>query len=423
MVASIEPNCAESVCAKYGEVENGETEVVYKKLKQLSDTVIRRADRSTSTSVGRPAKDPQLLCPVTTTACVSDRESEGDKNLELRAYKLGKGKCSYNMVQIDLKNATKGVRRPLSAVETTEPRIEAKGHLPKGIAEGHLSYDLVLQNKKKFVLNVYIVYAEPASVKEETGAEAASEERKYSWRMVTRQACKKKCTGPILRAIQRFGKMGKRCSESWNNTSFDQEGSKQRNHLFIACDEACSHMAVPDKKTRFRFLFHLVNASDNSSVGSAVSPPIRVLANNDAPNGAAFIRTEIKTNLDKDLEAIDLGENDALAPQTPDHDDFQVPKKRKVEIVSPVSPTDQAVAQLAQVMRLQQEGQAQNALFPNQNNSNNSPPPQDIDSVRNSMTRAMQEWTHFQQAQLSSYMAYMQALSLLYGNRVWQPPQ
>ena len=36
----------------------------------------------------------------------------------------------------------------------------------------------------------------------------------YQWTLVNRSSCKKGCQGPILRAIQRYGRLGRCCSRS-----------------------------------------------------------------------------------------------------------------------------------------------------------------------------------------------------------------
>jgi hypothetical protein len=156
-----------------------------------------------------------------------------------------------------------------------------------------VSYELTLRNHSKILLNVYVVYSQPQLVENSP----AGGDAEYAWKLVTRKFCKRGCKGPILRAIQRFGKLGKRCSEIWNSNYSKQDSSKEssKDHrfLFISIDEACTHVSQGDKKCRFRLLFSVEDAKTGESIGSAVSAPIRVLANNDAPNGAAFIKLQV----------------------------------------------------------------------------------------------------------------------------------
>jgi len=51
------------------------------------------------------------------------------------------------------------------------------------------------------LLDVY--YSSPASSKKTSDGK-----EEFSWKLVSRKYCKRGCKGPILRAIQRFGKLG-----------------------------------------------------------------------------------------------------------------------------------------------------------------------------------------------------------------------
>lgn len=99
---------------------------------------------------------------------------------------------------------------------------------------------------------------------------------------VERAHCNKKCVGPVLRPIQRFGRMGKRTGPD----APEQKSSDVKNYesMYLSLDEACSHV----NNHSFRLLFGII---DNSGklLGSSVSMPIRVLANNDVPTGAAYV--------------------------------------------------------------------------------------------------------------------------------------
>ena len=227
------------------------------------------------------------------------------------------------------------------------------------LAESSVRYELTLQNFSKILLNVYIVYSVP--VYSEKTADGKDE---FKWKLVKRKYCKRGCKGPILRSIQRFGKLGRRCSEIWSSTNFQQVHQEQtamqspqgyggakkedakkgpsKNHksLFISIDEACTHVSQGDKKCRFRLLFGVTDAETGEKIGAAVSAPIRVLANNDAPNGAAYIHMPIPlANSWKGWKGLvtrrDLGLplDVDLAPTTPDsaHPETRLDGKRKID--------------------------------------------------------------------------------------------
>ena len=197
------------------------------------------------------------------------------------------------MVKLDFLHELTPQTKSLSVVEATETRAGAEDGPAGGIEESMLSYELTLNNKSKVLLNVYVVYSVPTEEVAEDGKPV------YTWKLVKRGYCKRGCKGPILKAIQRFGKLGRRCSEIWSSTNYNtkqlQQAANSKDHrfLFISIDEACTHVAMGDKKTRFRLLFSVDDASTGERIGSAVSAPIRVLANNDAPNGAAYINMPV----------------------------------------------------------------------------------------------------------------------------------
>ena len=251
------------------------------------------------------------VCPVTTAYDLSDIERLGDldaSDVELRAYKLGKGKCSYNMVNVNMFDyeSLHDQGTSLTVVDAVAPDVLEKEGAEgdyEALADGTLKYKLKCRRNdergdpdKEVLLYVHLVYEHPLST-----TESEAGEKEHTWRMVTRRMCKKGCKGRILRAIQRFGKLGKRCSESWNTIyERDHASSKNSRFLFISIDEACTHVTPPecDKKMRFRLIFSVEDGKSGKTIGVGVSQPIRVLANNDAPNGAAFIDMHIACGAD-----------------------------------------------------------------------------------------------------------------------------
>ena len=67
---------------------------------------------------------------------------------------------------------------------------------------------------------------------------------------------------------------------------------KDSRNLFISIDEASNHVCPygPNKCKVFRLLFGVYEQNTTKLLGSAVSGPIRVLANNDVPKGAAAMK-------------------------------------------------------------------------------------------------------------------------------------
>ena len=70
-----------------------------------------------------------------------------------------------------------------------------------------MAYSVRLNNGERVRVVVYVVSDDPKAVV----VPGAPIEQRYQWNSVTRSQCKKGCSGPILRAIQRFGRQG-RCA-------------------------------------------------------------------------------------------------------------------------------------------------------------------------------------------------------------------
>lgn len=106
---------------------------------------------------------------------------------------------------------------------------------------------------------------------------------------MSRQACHRGCSGPILRSIQRFGRLGKR---SWGEvpspdvTDRTNHNMKDTRYMYLSFDEAGTHVGC----RYFRLIGAAYDNSDGSFLASTVSPPIRVLSNNDVPTGSAHIQ-------------------------------------------------------------------------------------------------------------------------------------
>ena len=62
-----------------------------------------------------------------------------------------------------------------------------------------------------------------------------------------------------------------------------------RRFMYVSIDEAGSHVKVK----HFRLLIEVQSSAGQELLGSACSQPIRVLANNDCPTGAADIHVTV----------------------------------------------------------------------------------------------------------------------------------
>lgn len=108
-------------------------------------------------------------------------------------------------------------------------------------------------------------------------------------KMISRRLCQRGCSGHILRSIQRLGRLGKR---SWGGdpsldvTDRTQQNMKDTRYMYISFDEAGTHVGC----RYFRLIGAAFDSSSGNFLASAVSPPIRVLSNNDVPTGAAQIQ-------------------------------------------------------------------------------------------------------------------------------------
>ena len=191
--------------------------------------------------------------------------------------------------------------------------------IPRDLANSALEYELRLTNGTRARCVIYLVYAEPMG---ETGKETLKRPTSElivhgegkMWLPVTRERCNKSCEGPILSAIQRFGKQGRTQPNSSSATTTtttqqdlgDKSNWKNSKNLFISIDEASNHVRPfgPNKVKAFRLLFTIfelesdanghaipnVKLSEAKFIGSGFSTPIRVYANNDVPKGAAAMQ-------------------------------------------------------------------------------------------------------------------------------------
>ena len=251
----------------------------------------------------------------------------------------------------------------LNIYEATERSFSLD--VPASMRDSALEYELKLYNGASVRALIYLVYAEPLvsggpKVPGQTpalglnGAPLTDEGSDNAWLPVTRARCAKGCAGPILSAIQRFGKQGRTQKGAGKEPAKPETGQdkwKDARNLFISIDEASNHVCAfgPNKCKVFRcvfflsrfffangrfrensaransrairetpitknepsarhaptpaharfpppplrddrLLFGIFSEDGDAFLGSGVSGPIRVLANNDVPKGAACLR-------------------------------------------------------------------------------------------------------------------------------------
>jgi len=208
------------------------------------------------------------------------------------AYKLGKKKRSYNQVELSFDKASVGGvvnsnersvdDTALAIYEATERSFSLD--VPKEMRDSALEYELKLYNGESVRALIYLVYAEPLSnltgngpvIQTGTGLPPTDNKPAVgvngrvlidqasgnSWLPVTRRRCAKGCQGPILSAIQRFGKQGRTQkggaskAEPAAAAKLVEAGDKWKDarNLFISIDEASNHVNAfgPNKCKVFR---------------------------------------------------------------------------------------------------------------------------------------------------------------------------
>ncbi|KAL0043258.1 hypothetical protein WJX82_006520 [Trebouxia sp. C0006] len=166
---------------------------------------------------------------------------------ELRAYKLGKRRWSYNQCELVLHqddDCGPGITLAAAgAVYKKESDLEELCTDP----ESQVVYEVQLENGAVVMVVLYLVYAEPSNACCQTDVlpqqrSQADMHNGYQWNLVKRSACSKGCQGPLLHTVRR--------------------------------------------------------QSGKDLLGSACSQPIRVMANNDIPHGAAHIPLVVNVRKD-----------------------------------------------------------------------------------------------------------------------------
>ncbi|KAL0054079.1 hypothetical protein WJX82_003411 [Trebouxia sp. C0006] len=216
------------------------------------------------------------------TAC---NQSSGD---EIRAYKLGKGRWSYNQCELILQQQAAEQDASRKGVRVTEAiHINSRVTLP---ACGHqVPFQLRLNNGYMISITVSLVYEEAHPVHQTGDSEVDDRHTTFLWTPVTRDECSKGCSGPTLKTLQRFGTFGRRSNGphpvSLSSGKADRT-AKQAKYMYLSIDEAATHVG----NKRFRLVAMVYEQNGQQLIGTTCSQPIRVMANNDVPTGAAHIR-------------------------------------------------------------------------------------------------------------------------------------
>ncbi|XRB15339.1 hypothetical protein RI054_10g51790 [Pseudoscourfieldia marina] len=298
--------------------------------------------------------------PPSTPQQTLTKMNSGAEEPEYECYKLGKRKRSYNQVELTFSSAN-GTHSVAVADAKLVPGPELA---PSDESDGTLLYDVRLVNGAMLRCSIYLVYAEPEPVTPPSSSDAKCPETTYRWRMVTRKCCTRGCEGRVLRPIKRYGRIGRRAPPNASPATprADPNASpaapavvggesppqwtppspmdrKDYKHLFVSIDEASTHVhpfhpqiqlhgahnptlagasaaaaAHPSAK-KFRLLVAAHDPSDNTFLGTAVSGPIRVVANNDVPKGAAVISLDV--SMPTSWKGFNMTDNAAAAAMQP----------------------------------------------------------------------------------------------------------
>lgn len=178
---------------------------------------------------------------------------------------------------------------PLTVTQATLIKGNESEATCNGFSSSEISYRVHLSDSTHVIATFYLVYPEPSSSLVHQGSNCVTVKRttEYSWSLVTRDHCKKACKGPLLHPLRRFGVLGYRfngsAAKKANNIGSKQV--KQSKYMYFAIDEAGTHVG---SKT-FRLVVAIHDETGTKLLGTSCSQPIRVVANNDIPRGAAHI--------------------------------------------------------------------------------------------------------------------------------------
>jgi hypothetical protein len=267
----------------------------------------------------------KIHCPLRTQlphSCQEEtlvRNGEEAKSVgEIKAYKLGKKRWSYNQVDVVLKE--KGGRRELFSKQAIHVGVAAS----ELVDMGGVTYQVTLTNDEVIQVHTFLVYEDGKEATSDGGASGM-----YEWELVNRGDCNRGCQGSTLRALKRFGRLGKRTGSNCNtprSLSGSQTNSaastpaggaakggtihrsfsnmKDCRYMYLSLDEAVTHVQSKNDLANTSYkgpdvrYFRLVCGAyaGTDLISTSVSPPIRVLSNNDVPSGAAHIEIQLEVD-------------------------------------------------------------------------------------------------------------------------------
>ncbi|KAI3432731.1 hypothetical protein D9Q98_004272 [Chlorella vulgaris] len=280
--------------------------------------------------------DDSVSCPLATSLPHSwaEHSGPGAQLPGIRAYKLGKKRWSYNQVELVLGEVDGGTR-----TATVRQVVHAEGtKFHEAHQDSAVGFHVELESGVKLQAHIFLCYDKHGSRSGGSSGDGASTEagsEHHAWHLVTRKDCCKGCSGRVLRSIQRFGRQGKGCRNGDTQpapaSAGDAAGSsaaaapvsskKDPRFMYLSLDEACTHVNA----SAFRLVAGIYNRQGSRLLATSVSPPIRVLANNDVPTGTA--RFKLEAHLPADWEG--------WAPQAP--------QLTPVELLATSRPHKQAV--------------------------------------------------------------------------------
>ena len=93
---------------------------------------------------------------------------------------------------------------------------------------------------------------------------------------MTRKDCCKGCKGPLLRSVQRFGRLGKRSTDNLTTVADGSSAAAPKQQkdprcMYVSLDEACTHVGA----SAFRLVAGIYDSAGTHLLATSVSPPIR----------------------------------------------------------------------------------------------------------------------------------------------------
>lgn len=170
------------------------------------------------------------------------------------------------------------------------------------VQDSAISFEVQLMNDYRVQFHAFLCYdgpvritGPPSPMPHHAGVSQHIPQVGYQWGLVERHACSKGCQGPVLRAIQRFGKLSKRPNKRTEDDGRDSidpifdktsRNMKDPRFMYISFDEAGTHVAAKS----FRMVYAVYDRKGRRLLATGASLPFRVLSNNDVPTGAAHLQ-------------------------------------------------------------------------------------------------------------------------------------